>query len=170
MNAEITNGTFILYNDQPTLAGIEIHYAGNITIEPTLPEGWVCRANRKKIIIFSLGTNPLSSEQSLFTFAGKLNVKFAFAATKDLTKISISVSNPKRTWDNIYFKDADFTSLSEDWNTIENKNESGAKKSYSQIVSSNHIKQTNKLLTEEKPSSTPSATQTTRSTRTTGGY
>lgn len=170
MNAEITNGTFILYNDQPTLAGIEIHYAGNITIEPTLPEGWVCRANRKKIIIFSLGANPLSSEQSLFTFAGKLNVKFAFAATTNLTKISISISNPKRTWDNIYFKDADFTSLSEDWNTIENKNESGAKKSYSQIVSSNHIKQTNKLLTEEKPSSTPSATQTTRSTRTTGGY
>jgi len=167
MNAEIKNGTFILYNDKPTLAGIEIHYAGNITIEPTLPEGWVCRANRKKIIIFSLGTNPLSSEQSLFTFAGKLNVKFAFAATTNLTKISISVSNPKRTWDNIYFKGSDFTSMTEEWDNIENKNESGAKKSYSQIVSSNHIKQTNKLLTEEKPSSTPSATKTTR---TTGGY
>lgn len=169
MNAEIKNGTFILYNDQTTLAGIEIHYAGNITIEPTLPEGWVCRANRKKIIIFNLGSNPLSSEQSLFTFAGKLNVKFAFAATTDLTKINISVSNPKRTWDNIYFKGSDISNISEDWDSIENKNESGAKKSYSQIVSSNHIKQTNKLLQAEKPKQTPSA-PTTRTTRTTGGY
>lgn len=167
MNAEITNGTFILYNDQPTLAGIEIHYAGNITIEPTLPEGWVCRANRKKIIIFSLGTNPLSSEQSLFTFAGKLNVKFAFAATSNLQKIKILTTISKRTWDSMYFVESDISNISEDWNTIENKNESGAKKSYSRIVSSNHIKQTNKLLTEEKPSSTPSVTKTTRST---GGY
>tara|TARA_R100000655_G_scaffold59411_1_gene97838 strand:- start:1762 stop:2265 length:504 start_codon:yes stop_codon:yes gene_type:complete len=167
MNAEIKNGTFILYNVQPTLAGIEIHYAGNITIEPTLPEGWVCRASRKKIIILNLGSNILSSDQSLFTFSGKLNIKFAFAATTDLIKISISVSNPKRNWNNRYFKGADFTSMTENWDSIENKNESKKSLDSSNIVSQRHIKQTNKFLTEEKPSSTPSATKTTR---TTGGY
>lgn len=171
MNAEINNGQFILFNDQPNTAGIEIHYAGNINIDPTLPDGWICRANRKKIIIFNIGNNKLSPEQTLFTFSGKLNIKFAFAATSDLQKINISTTNPKRNWDNIYYEGSDISNISEDWDSIQNKNESGTKKSYAQIVNDRHIKRTNKLLQAEKPIQTPSAT-TTRTTRTTttGGY
>lgn len=170
MNAELKNGSFILYNASDML-GIEIHYSGQITIDPKLPQDWICRANTNTILIFSLGNNKLNIEQELFTYTGTLNVKYAFATPNGKDKKNISVANPKRNWDNIYFKDADFTSLTEDWDSIQSKNKSNIKKGYTSIVNQNHIKQTNKLLQAEKPKQTPSAT-TTRTTRTTttGGY
>ena len=77
MNAEIKNGNYILYNDQPNLAGIEINYTGFVNINPTVPEGWICRASTNKILIINLGTIPLNVAQTLFQFPGSFNVTYA---------------------------------------------------------------------------------------------
>jgi len=169
MNIEQNNGTLSIFAANHML-GIEIHYSGNITINPTLPDNWICRANKSKIIIFSLGTNKLQVEQELFTYTGTLNIKYAFATSSGTDKKIISISNPKRTWDNIYYKGTDYTSITNTWDKIQSKNKSNTIKGYKNIVNTNHIRITDKLLKSNKISTKATISTTKPSTRTTGGY
>jgi hypothetical protein len=169
MNIEQNNGTLTIFAATDML-GIEIHYSGNITINPTLPDNWLCRANKNKIIIFSLGTNKLQVEQELFTYTGKLNIKYAFATPNGIDKKIISISNPKRTWDNIYYKGADYTSMTDTWDNMQSKNESNTIRGYKSIVNTNHIKITDKLLKTENLTTKATISTTKPNTGTTGGY
>jgi hemin uptake protein HemP len=174
MNAETQNGKLILYNVNTEISGLEIHYTGNVQINPTMPEGWLCRANNKKIIIFNTGYNKLNTEQQLFNYIGELKIRLMFGGDKNGNKLDIEISNPNRSWNNIYFSNADISVMSENWDKIDSKSKSTSQsktETYSNIVSQKHIIESNKLLQAEKPTQTPAAT-TTRTTRTTttGGY
>jgi hypothetical protein len=166
MNAELKNGSFILYNAQD-IRGIEIHYTGSITINPTLPTGWVCRANKNKILIFNMSNEKLNSEQNLFTYTGTIKIRYAFGTADGRSKTYITISNPKRNWNNIYYRGADFTSLTENWDTIENKDKSNSKTGFTSIVNQQHIKETNKIFKVDKTIKRPSVSVSTSSS---GGY
>ena len=173
MNAETQNGKLILYNTNPELAGLEIHYTGNVQIEPTMPSGWICRANNKKIIILNTGINKFETEQQLFIYTGELKIRLIIGGDTSGNRLSIQLSNPNRSWNNGYYQGADISTMTETWDSIQSKSKSASRSlSYSSIVSKKHIKETNKILQAEKLTQTPSATTTrkNRTTRTTGGY
>tara|TARA_R100000808_G_C2134995_1_gene143469 strand:- start:311 stop:994 length:684 start_codon:yes stop_codon:yes gene_type:complete len=130
MDSEIKNGKFILYNTDTSTSGIEIHYTGNVTITPLVPEGWIFRANKKKILIFNLGTNTLGNQQELFSFIGKFNIRYGFVVNKNLERTDIMPSNPKRNWSNSYHADQEISTMTENWDSIQDQNDiSAAKKS-----------------------------------------
>ncbi len=122
IKADISDGKFILYNTLPDLAGIEISHAGNIYINPTLPDGWILRASKKKILIFNMGTNILENGHQLFTYEGTFNFRNMMGATKTAERVNMSCLNSKRNWDNNYHSVTELGYMTENWDAIENKN------------------------------------------------
>ena len=127
IQADISNGKFILYNEFPTLAGIEINYTGNIYFSSTLPEGWVLRANKKKVLIFNMGTNQIGHGDTLFTYEGELRIKYCFGGTKEGEKVKIKTPNKRISWNSN--KMWGLTEQTNTWESMESKNKSKPKES-----------------------------------------
>ena len=121
---DIEKGAITLHNITPNLAGVEITYSGNVYFNPTLPEGWIMRAGRKKILIVNFGENILVSGESVCSYEGKLNIKMGIGVTKALVRLPIGLINPTNLWVGPTFGGASMDLHTENWDTIENKNES----------------------------------------------
>ena len=88
---ETDNGSCFL-NSHINIMGIQLEFSGKAEITPQLPEGWVMQGSGSRMVMFTLGTNPIN-EQLLFTYKGNIDINKVIAGNEEAKPVDIYVKD-----------------------------------------------------------------------------